>query len=89
LKGDEPPEWAMRAVASPLTDEMLRPFEARTGVVQFQNMMTEADFRRLAEWMLGYPQLKLRAYGSYDGSITNLEFLRFFPFVRRFSADVL
>jgi hypothetical protein len=64
---------------------MLRPFEAYTGVVQFRSMMTEADFQRLAEWLSGYPQLTLRAYGD----ITNLEFLRFFPFVRRFCANAL
>ena len=31
----------------------------------------------------------MRAYGSYDGSITNLDFLRHFPTLRRFSADCL
>src|SRR3954451_15389327 len=30
-----------------------------------------------------------RAYGSYDHSITDLEFLRFFPTLRRFAADAL
>ena len=31
----------------------------------------------------------LRAYGSYDRSITDLDFLRFFPHLRQFSADAL
>ena len=31
----------------------------------------------------------LRAYGSYDGSIRDLEFLRFFPSLRSFWADAL
>ena len=33
--------------------------------------------------------MTLRAYGSYDHSITDLEFLRFFPTLRRFGADAL
>ena len=33
--------------------------------------------------------MDLRAYGSYDHSITDLEFLRFFPTLRRFAADAL
>jgi hypothetical protein len=51
--------------------------------------MTDADFGRLAEWMREYPEMMLRAYGSYDGSIRDLEFLRFFPTLRRFDADAL
>jgi hypothetical protein len=89
LKGDQPPTSEIRAVGSPLTDEMLRPFNARNGVVQFQSMMTDPDFRRLAEWLRAYPHLRLRAYGSYDGSIASLEFLQHFPFVHRFAADAL
>ncbi len=89
LKGDQPPQWEIRAVASPLNDEMLQPFKARTGIVQFQSMLTDVDFARLAEWLRAYPHITLRAYGSYDGSIMNLEFLRYFPFVNRFAADAL
>src|SRR5712692_9693696 len=86
LKGDEPPPWEIRMVASPLTDEMLRPFKAMAGVVQFQSMMTDSDFARLSEWLRAHPHVRLRAFG---GNITNLEFLRFFPTVRRFSADAV
>jgi hypothetical protein len=89
VRPDAAREWEVRSVASPLTDEMLRPFEARRGVVQFRSLLSDDEFRRLAEWLRAHPQVKLRAYGSYDGSIADLDFLRFFPFVRAFSADAL
>jgi hypothetical protein len=68
---------------------MLRPFKATAGVVQFESMMTDVDFARLSEWLRAYPHIRFRAFGSYDGSIRNLEFLRFFPTVHHFSADAL
>jgi hypothetical protein len=83
LKGDQPPEWEVRALDTPLTDEMLGPFKARTGVVQFPKILTDSDFKRLAEWLRTYPHVKLRAYGD----ISDLEFLRFVPFVHRFGVD--
>jgi hypothetical protein len=36
-----------------------------------------------------YPEMTLRAYGSYDHSIVDLEFLRSFPTLRRLGADAL
>jgi hypothetical protein len=89
VEGNPPPRWWRRDVASPLTEEMLSPFPAPAGTVQFKSMLTEPDFMRLAEWFRSYPDVALRAYGSYDGSITDLEFLRFFPHIRGFSADAL
>ena len=89
VEGNPAPRWWLRDVRSPLTEEMLSPFPAPRGSVQFKSMLTDADFMRLAEWFQSHPDIALRAYGSYDGSISNLEFLRFFPTVRRFSADAL
>jgi len=89
VEGEPPPRSARRDVRSPLTDEMLKPFPAPSGVVQFSSRLTDEDFGRLADWLRHYPQVALRAYGSYDGSITDLEFLRFFPFIKRFNADAL
>jgi hypothetical protein len=82
-------ELGLRDVRSPLTNDMLRPPPRDRGVIQFQSMLTDADFVRLGEWLSQYPQMTLRAYGSYDGSIRHLEFLRFFPFLRRFSVDAV
>ena len=89
VEGEPLPQWGRREVKSPLTDEMLKPFAEPSGVVQFSSRLTDEDFGRLADWFREYPNVGLRAYGSYDGSITDLEFLRFFPFVRSFSADAL
>ncbi|MEI7744010.1 MAG: hypothetical protein WCK58_09705 [Chloroflexota bacterium] len=89
IAGDPPPAFERREVASPLADGMLRPSVSGRGFVQFRSLLTDADFARLADWLRAYPGMTLRAYGSYDGSIRDLEFLRFFPFLRRFDADAL
>jgi hypothetical protein len=68
---------------------MLRPSLTGRGVVQFDRRLTDEDFAQLGEWFRAYPEMNLRAYGSYDHSITDLEFLRFFPTLRRFAADAL
>lgn len=89
IAGDPPPTSDFRQVSSPLTDEMLQSAPTGRGVVQFDRRLTDEDFRRLGEWFAAYPEMDLRAYGSYDQSITDLEFLRFFPTLRRFSADAM
>jgi hypothetical protein len=80
---------SIRGVSSPLSAEMLSPLDSRCRTVQFNRAMTDADYRTLADFLLDHPSVCLRAYGSYDGSITDLDFLRFFPSLRRFSADAL
>jgi len=89
IKGDPPPAFERRAIRSPLTGEMLRPSTSGRGVVQFDRLLSDDDFGLLADWFRQYPEMGLRVYGSYDGSIRDLEFLRFFPFLRRFEADAL
>ena len=89
IKGDPPPTSERRVIESPLTDEMLRPSPTGRGTVQFRTLLTDDEFVRLADWMAQYPEMMLRVYGSYDGSIRDLEFLRFFPTLRRFDADAL
>jgi hypothetical protein len=89
IAGDPPPTSDFRHVRSPLTAEMLRPSLTGRGVVQFDRRLTDEDFAQLGEWFRAYPEMNLRAYGSYDHSITDLEFLRFFPTLRRFAADAL
>jgi len=88
VKGNPPPKFSSRQVSSPLTEEMLSPFPTPEGSVTFTSLLTDFDFERLADWMRGYPQLSLRVSRSRDG-ITDLEFLRFFPFIRHFGAVVL
>ena len=89
ILGDPPATTDFRQVASPLTVDMLRPSATGRGIVQFNSLLADEDFIRLAEWMRGYPEMTLRAYGSYDRSISDFEFLRFFPSLRRFDADAL
>jgi hypothetical protein len=89
IAGDPPPTSDFREVSSPLTVEMLEPSPSGRGVVQFRKRLTDDDFRQVGEWFRLYPEMTLRAYGSYDHSITDLEFLRFFPTLRRFGADAL
>ncbi|HEV8403856.1 MAG TPA: hypothetical protein VGQ31_12580 [Candidatus Limnocylindrales bacterium] len=89
IAGDPPPTSDFRHVSSPLTAEMLLPSPTGRGVVQFDKRLTDDDFRQVGEWFRRYPEMRLRAYGSYDHSITDLEFLRFFPTLRRFGADAL
>jgi hypothetical protein len=89
IAGDPAPTSDFRHVSSPLTDEMLRPSPTGRGVVQFDRRLTDDDFGVLGEWFGAYPEMDLRAYGSYDHSITDLEFLRFFPTLRKFAADAM
>ena len=70
----------IREVDSPLTKEMLAPLEAQcrarrssTRCCATTNSSTHADLLRARS------DVTLRAYGSYDGSISDLTFLRFFP----------
>jgi hypothetical protein len=79
----------IRDVSPPLTRDKLAPLDARCGLVQFRQLLSDAEFLSLSDFMRGYPSVALRAYGGYDGSIRDLEFLRFFPDTRRFSADAL
>ncbi len=89
IAGDPPPTSERRHVSSPLTAEMLRPSPTGRGQVQFDRLLTDDDFRAMAEWFRQYPEMSLRAYGGYDGSIRDLEFLRFFPSLRSLSVDAL
>lgn len=74
---------------SPVTEAHLAQLDDRPEVVQFASALTDADYELVGNWFRSQPNKTLRAYGSYDGSITDLEFLRYFPTVRSFQADAL
>lgn len=80
---------SIRTLRSPLTAEMLARLEPDCEVVQFSSRLTDHDFQAVAELLRTRPDVALRAFGSYDGSISDLEFLRYFPTLRRFRADAL
>jgi hypothetical protein len=83
------PGPTLREVCSPLIDEDLAPLVPEHTTVQISSRLTDDEFRRLAGFMADYPEVRLRVYGGYDGSIQDLDFLRFFPKLRRFSVDAI
>lgn len=72
-----------------MSEAELARLDGRPEVVQFSSALTEADYALLGAWFAGQPTKTLRVYGSYDGTITDLEFLRHFPTLRSFQADAL
>lgn len=83
------PGPTLREVSSPLIEEDLAPLVPEHTTVQLSSRLTDDEFQRLADFMADYPDIRLRVYGGYDGSITDLDFLRFFPRLRRFSVDAI
>lgn len=83
------PGPALREVCSPLIPEDLAPLVPEHTTVQISSRLTDDEFRELADFMADYPDVRLRVYGGYDGSIKDLDFLRFFPKLRRFSVDAI
>lgn len=75
-------------LTSPVTPRELARLDDRSQFVQFSSALSEADYQLVGDWVHDRPQVTLRAYGSYDGSITNLDFLRWFPNLKRFRADI-
>jgi hypothetical protein len=76
----------IRQVESPLTPKMLQPLDPRCKVVQFATPLHEPDYIELSRFVAEYPSVNFRAYGHE--SFHDLEFLRYFPFVRNFQADL-
>lgn len=77
----------IRQLEPPLSAEQLRPLAPCCRVVQFSNPLSDAELRQVADFMRGYPGVSLRVYGHY-GNGCNLDFLKFFPFLRQFQVDV-
>jgi hypothetical protein len=77
----------IRELKTPVTEGQLRPLDGRCRVVQFSEPLTDSDFKRVAEFMRDYPTVTFRVYGHYAEGC-DLEFLRYFDFLRRFQVDV-
>ena len=73
---------------SPVSEAMLDSIHSGLMYVQFSSALTDAEYRAVADRLMPFPHIRLRAYGSYDGTITSLDFLRHFPLLRSFEADV-
>ncbi len=65
---------------------MLQPLDPRCKVVQFASPLDERDYVKLSRFVAEYPSVNFRAYGHVGFS--DLEFLRHFPFVRNFQANL-
>jgi len=78
-----------RLIRSPHSDEQFGPLRPEETLVQFSELPSEDRLRRLAAALEARPDATLRVFGGYDGSIADLEFLRFFPRLRHFAADSL
>lgn len=75
----EAPRWAR--------DLPRRPGKLRT--IQFSSLPPEPELEQFGEFIHRHPDIEVRAYGGYDGSIRDTEFLRHFPSARRVSVDAL
>jgi hypothetical protein len=64
-----------------LRSRLTRLLPAGDGAVGLSQPLPDADCAKLAKWMERHPQLELRASRWF----TDLEFLRFFPSLRRFA----
>jgi hypothetical protein len=58
-----------------------------TQVVQFRRRLTRSDYATLARALQERPDIRLRAYQSGAAEFTDLDFLQFFPFIRKLSID--
>lgn len=79
----------IREVSSPLIDEDLAPLVPEHTTLQISSRLTDDEFRRVADFMSSYPHIRLRVYGGYDGLLSDLDFLRFFPRLRHFAVDAI
>jgi hypothetical protein len=75
-------------VQSPLRDVDLLRIDARTRQVQLSSRLKDSEFRILGRRLAEYPSVALRVYGDYSGTITDLDFLRYFPTLARFVCDL-
>ncbi|MGV9797540.1 hypothetical protein ACWDTP_05710 [Mycobacterium sp. NPDC003449] len=87
-----------REVASPLTDEMLAPLSPNCPGVSIVEPLSDGDYQKVAELLSESPdkelyvsQLETPEWSSrpfVEHPITDLEFLRFFPSLRRFACNL-
>lgn len=74
----------MLILRSPIDEDQLASDIELADVVQFDEPLSDHEYQKLSQLLERHPQVTLRAYG-FDPHLTKLEFLRFFPRLRRFS----
>ncbi|HEX2972291.1 MAG TPA: hypothetical protein VHP11_08150 [Tepidisphaeraceae bacterium] len=77
-----------RELSSPLTQAMLAPLPTQVHRLQMRSPLADDECRQVAALLEEYPQVGLRAYGSFRSPFTDLEFLRFFPRLRHVWIDL-
>jgi hypothetical protein len=80
---------ARRSLQRPLTPEQLGPLEPEVTLLQFSQGLTDEEYEAVAGLLAGRPDVTLRAFGGYGRTLPDLEWLRFFPRLRRISIDAL
>ena len=75
-------------IRSPIDTDRLTAAIGDTRQLQFDEPLTESEYRLVARLLENHPRVTLRAYGL-DTELAGLEFLRFFPKLRRFSISHL
>lgn len=76
----------IRILRSPLTPDQLQPLPPACKWVQFDAPLAEHEYMAVGRFLERYPGVTLRAYGHAE--IQDLAFLRYFPRLRRFQADL-
>ena len=66
---------------------MLAPLPPACERVQFQSALSDKEYAQLADLLQNHPNVGLRTYGHRG--VEDLEFLRFFPTLRHFSATAV
>jgi hypothetical protein len=64
-----------------------RAGELRT--IQFSSLPPDSEMDQLGAFIERHPEVTIRAYGGYDGSITDIDFLRHFRGARHVAIDSL
>jgi hypothetical protein len=75
-------------IRSPLDIDRLKVAIGEARQVQFDEPLTDAEYRLLAQLLDQHPQVTLRAYG-FTTDLAGMGFLRFLPKLRRFSMSHL
>jgi hypothetical protein len=87
---DSPP---YRDISSPITDDDLSPLPADSPGVAIRSALTSAEYRQVAGLLERHPEKELyatqpKSATPNEWSITSLDFLQYFPELRRFSTSL-
>ena len=73
-----------RVISSPLTEEMLQSMDSQFSAVRIKSALSDDEYRRVANFLERHPSASFTFAPPFQYEATDLEFLQFFPFLRRF-----